>query len=169
VLRAVPFQRVPLYPFLPLSPPRIKTWEVFLSAYWHTYWHRLFVKSTIHNNNNCLRPFLRDYPGEKNIHPLTSIPITPSFISFLHLRSMDAMESIASTVPPCSIYVLDSLFAPPLSRSSSVYLLVCNPPTTSHSIHFFTKSLFSFRNTCPYHDTIAICFAVQYRDYIIYS
>jgi len=43
-----------------------------------------------------------------------------SFISFLHLVRLQQ--------PPCSIHVLDSLFAQPLSKSSLVYLLVWHPP-----------------------------------------
>jgi len=43
-----------------------------------------------------------------------------SFICFLHLQ--------VPQHPPCSIYVLDSLFAPTLSRSSLVYLLVWKSP-----------------------------------------
>jgi len=46
-------------------------------------------------------------------------------------------------------------------------------PSTSYSIHFFTQSVSSFRNTCPYHCkcpyTIATCFAVVSRLYIINS
>ena len=32
-------------------------------------------------------------------------------------------------------------------------------PSTSYSIHFFTQSLSSFRNTCPYHRTLFRCSA----------
>ena len=30
-------------------------------------------------------------------------------------------------------------------------------PSTSYSIHFFTQSLSSFRNTCPYHRNLFCC------------
>jgi len=30
-------------------------------------------------------------------------------------------------------------------------------PSTSYSIHFFTQSLSSFRNTCPYHRSLFCC------------
>ena len=71
----------------------------------------------------------------------------PSFISFLHL-----LRSIASS---CSIYMLDSLFAQPLSMSSGLPLGL--EPSISYSIHFFTQSLSSFRNTCPYHCSLFCC------------
>jgi len=49
--------------------------------------------------------------------------------------------------PSYSIYVLDSLFAPPLSRSCLSASWSGTP--TSYSIHLLTQSLSSFRNTCP--------------------
>jgi len=67
----------------------------------------------------------------------------PSLISFLHL------------LHPRSIYMLDSLFAQPPSKSSLVYLGL--EPFTPHSIHFFTQSLSSFCNTCPYYQNMFCC------------
>ena len=52
------------------------------------------------------------------------------------------------------MYVLDSLFAQPLSKSSLVYLLVRNSP---YSAHLFNQSSSSFRNTCPCYHNLFCC------------
>jgi len=74
------------------------------------------------------RRFMALYPGlpgwagtRRNIHPLTPI------LTFDHLLSASSMYHDPQH-SPCSIYVPDSHFAPPLSRSSLVKLLVWNPP-----------------------------------------
>jgi len=72
-----------------------------------------------------------------------------SFISFLHLLwymasslfNIRAWQSFCTTSPQV-------LFALPFGLE----------PSTSYSMHFFTKSWSSFRNTCPYHHNL--CFAV---------
>ena len=72
----------------------------------------------------------------------------PIFISFFHLpRSiasslfkLHAWQSFCTT----SLHVL---FGLPLGLESS----------TSYSIHFFTQSVSSFRNTCPYHHNLFCC------------
>jgi len=52
--------------------------------------------------------------------------------------------------PPYSIHVVYSLF--PQSLSQVFFGLPLGlAPSTSYSIQFFTQSLSSFRNTCPYH------------------
>ena len=73
--------------------------------------------------------------------------IRPFFtgVIFIYLTSITAVLYL-------SIYVLDSLFAQTLFKSCLVYLLV-----TSYSIHFFTQSMSSFRNTCPYHCNLFCC------------
>jgi len=74
---------------------------------------------------------------------------------------------------PYSIHTPDNLFPQSLSKFSLVYLLACLmrqwarsrkvtswPGTsTSYSIHFFTQSLSSFRNTCPFHRNLFHCTA----------
>jgi len=72
----------------------------------------------------------------------------PIFISFIHL-----LGSIASSLFKlrawqsfCTIY-LHVLFGLPLGLE----------PSTSYSIHFFTQSVSSFRNTCPYHRNLFCC------------
>jgi len=63
-------------------------------------------------------------------------------ICFLHL-----LRSVASSLfnlrawQSFSTISLQVFFGPPLGLT----------PSTSYSIHFFTQSLSSFRNTCPYH------------------
>ena len=72
----------------------------------------------------------------------------PIFISFFHLpRSITsslfklrAWQSFCTT----SLHVL---FGLPLGLE----------PSTSYSIHFFTQSVSSFRNTCPYHHNLFCC------------
>jgi len=72
----------------------------------------------------------------------------PIFISFFHLP-----QSIAS-----------SLFKLRASQSfctTSLHVLFGLPiglqPSTSYSIHFFTQSVSSFHNTCPYHLNLFCC------------
>jgi len=65
----------------------------------------------------------------------------PSFISFFHL-----LRSIASS--------LFNLHAGKYFYTTTLQVLFGLPiglqPSTSYSIHFFTQSVSSFRNTCPY-------------------
>jgi len=56
--------------------------------------------------------------------------------------------------PPCSIHAPDNLFPQSLSQFSLVY----SWPGTRHFIlHFFTQSLSSSCNTCPYHRNLFCC------------
>jgi len=79
--------------------------------------------------------------NRRNIHPLTYPDHQPSFISFFHLP-----RSIASS--------LSNLHAWQSFCTTSVQVLFGLPlglePSTSYSIHFFTQSVSSFHNTCPY-------------------
>jgi len=89
-------------------------------------------------------------------HSPTHHPDHPIFISFFHLpRSiasflfkLHAWQSFCTT----SLHVL---FGLPLGLELS----------TSYSIHFFTQSVSSFRNTCPYHRNLFCCSIKQ----ILYS
>jgi len=75
----------------------------------------------------------------------------PVFISFFHLlRSITsflfklrAWQSFCTT----SLHVLCGL---PLGLK----------PSTSYSLHFFTQSVSSFRNTCPYHRNL-FCYSIN--------
>jgi len=105
-------------------------------------WYRRNTTTT----TTVLRPFVQDYPGtRRNIHPPT---ILITFISFFHL-----LRSIASS--------LFNLRAWQSFRATSLQVLFGLPlglePSTSYSIHFFTKSVSSFRNTCPYHRSLFCC------------
>jgi len=84
------------------------------------------------HSTTILRPFVSDYPGEPVPEEMLII-IQLSFISFLHL--------LWSMTSSCSIYMFNSLFAQPFSKSSLVYLLLWHPQLT-YSTHFFTQSLF---------------------------
>ena len=72
----------------------------------------------------------------------------PIFISFFHL-----LRPIASS--------LFKLLAWQCFCTTSFHVLFGLPlglePSTSYSIHFFTQSVSSFRNTCPYHRNLFCC------------
>jgi len=100
-----------------------------------------------------LWPFVRDHlvemAPEETFHPVTYPDHHPTFVSFFHL-----LQSIASH-HPCSIYVLDNLFAQPLSKSSLVYLLVWSPPQQKEDPVWDQCVLFA-----THAHTITACFAV---------
>jgi len=74
----------------------------------------------------------------------------PSFISFIYYKPQHL---------PCSIYLLDMLFAQPFSKSSLVYVLVWNPPLHTPYISSPNHCLLFATNA----HTIATCFAVVPR------
>jgi len=79
---------------------------------------------------------------QKKHSPTHTHPDQTSFINFLHL-----LRSIASSL--FNLHTWQSF------STTSVQVLFGLPhvlePPTSYSIHFFTQSLSSFRNTRPYH------------------
>jgi len=96
--------------------------------------------------------FVRDNPGE---------PVPEE--TFTHSHS-----SWSSIIPICFLHLLrsmaSSLFNPRALQSFSTIsvqvffgLPLGLAPSTSFSIHFFTQSLSSFRNTCPYHCNLFRC------------
>jgi len=92
-----------------------------------------------------LQPFVRDYlgepvPEETFIHSHI-LWYQSSFISFLHL-----LRSIASSL--FNLCAWQSFCTPSLQVLFGVPFVLA--PATSYSVHFFTQSLFYFRNTCPY-------------------
>ena len=101
-----------------------------------------------------LRPFVGDYPSEPVPEETFTNPPThhpdhhPIFISFFHLP-----QSIASS--------LFKLRAWQSFCTTSLHVLFGLPlglePSISYSIHFFTKSVSSFHNTCPYHRNLFCC------------
>ena len=70
----------------------------------------------------------------------------PIFISFFHLP-----QSIAS-----SLFKLRA-WQSFCTTSLHVLLPLGLEPSTSYSIHFFTQSVSSFCNTCPYHHNLFFC------------
>jgi len=77
-------------------------------------------------------------------------------------------SSWSSIIPICFLHLLrsmaSSLFNPHALQSFSTISLqvffglpLALVPSTSYSIHFFTQSLSSFRNTCPYHRNLFCC------------
>ena len=89
--------------------------------------------------------FVWDNPGE----PVPEETFTHShLICFIHL-----LWSMASSLfnPPAWQSFFHNLSPSFLWSTSYIY------PSTSYFIHFFTQSLFSFRNTCPYHRNLFRC------------
>ena len=71
-----------------------------------------------------------------------------SLICFIHLiRSMTSSLFNPCTWQSFSTISLQVFLGLPLGLA----------PSTSYSIHFFTQSLSSFRNTCPYHLSLFCC------------
>jgi len=110
-----------------------------------------------HTNTHTHTTVLRLYgfcPGQpgwagtrRNIHPLTPIvviihPLSASFIYYDPWHP--PAQSMHLTV---FFHNLQVFFGLPLGLA----------PSTSYSIHFFTQSLSSFRNTCPYHRNLFCC------------
>jgi len=99
---------------------------------------------------NC--DHLSGLPGwagsRRSIHPVTYPDHHPTFIIFFQL-----LWSIASS--------LSSLHAWQSFCTTSFHVLFDLPlglePSTSYSMHFFTQSMSSFLNTCPYHCSLFCC------------
>jgi len=97
--------------------------------------------TTTNTTTTVLQLFVQDYPGElvpeeTFTHSSVLIIVRPlsASSSVFNLR---AWQSFCTT----SLHVL---FGLPLGLE----------PSTSYSMHFFTQSLSSFRNTCPYHHSL---------------
>ena len=101
-----------------------------------------------HNRLMALCPVLPGYAGtRRNIHPLTHPDHRISFItSFIYCDPQN---------PACSIYVLDSPFPQPLSRSPLVFLLVWDPLLHTPYISSPNHHLFA-----THAHTNAVCSAV---------
>jgi len=116
-------------------------------------WYHMEYSLICSNNNTTtvLRPFVRDYPGEPVPEETFTHPHPDHHqisISFFHLP-----RSIASS--------LFKLCAWQSFCTTSLHVLfgltLGLEPSTSYSIHFFTQSVSSFRNTCPYHRNLFLC------------
>ena len=134
-----------------LSITRLPRDAVLFPIFW------LSNTSTSILNKNCcccyhfmdLCPGLTGWDGtRRNIHPLTYPDHHPTFISFFHLPwsiapslfNLCAWQSFCTTS-------LQVLFGLPLGLE----------PSTSYSIYFFTQSMSSFCNRCPYHHNLFCC------------
>ena len=98
-----------------------------------------------------LRPFVWDYPGE-------SVPEE----TFAHPPSWSS-SSLYQLLPSATIHSIlpFKLCAWQSFCTTSLHILFGLPlglePSTSYSIHFFTQSVSSFHNTCPYHRNLFCC------------
>ena len=113
-----------------------------------TYMHSLLSTTT---TTTVLRPFVRDYPGE--LVPEETFTHPPSW------SSSNLYQLLPSTmIHSSSLFRLRAWqsFAQAPSTFSLVYLLVLGPPPRIPYI-FFTKSVYSFGNTCPYHHNLFYC------------
>jgi len=104
-----------------------------------------------------VRPFVQDYPSE----PIPEEIFTDS-PTLIITQSLPASSIYYN--PPCSIYMLDNLFAQPFSQSSLVYLLAWSP--TPHIPYISSPNQCSLFATCAH--TIAACFAVVPRLYHLF-
>ena len=135
------------------------TWYKRLWVYSHTILrcrHAITAPHLEYQPKTCQQqPFYGPLSGttpvsryQKKYSPTHHPDHHPVFISFFHLpRSiasslfkLRAWQSFCTT----SVHVL---FGLPLGQE----------PSTSYSIHFFTQSVSSFRNTCPHHRNLFCC------------
>jgi len=112
-------------------------------------------------NNNCFTALCPGLPGwagyQKKYSPTHCPDHHPVFISFFHLLLSTASSLFKLRAWQCFCTTsLHVLFGLPLGLETS----------TSYSIHFFTKSVSSFHNTCPYHRNLFCC---SINIYIAYS
>ena len=112
-------------------------------------------------NNNCFTALCPGLPGwagyQKKYSPTHCPDHHPVFISFFHLLLSTASSLFKLRAWQCFCTTsLHVLFGLPLGLETS----------TSYSIHFFTKSVSSFHNTCPYHRNLFCC---GINIYIAYS
>jgi len=111
----------------------------------YTPWHPFYSLLSGTTQVNCTR---------RNIHPLTPILVNHASSAFSIYYDPQ--------YPPCSIYMLDSLFC-----TTDLQIFFGIPlglePSTSHSIHFFTQSLSSFCNTCLYCLFLYLFFFLLFR------
>jgi len=133
-------------------------WLVVMKSMWPVKiecWSTCVVNCLDTTTTTVLWPFTAFCPAlpgwagtRRNTHPPTILIIIQSL----------SVSSIYHNPehPPCSNYVVDNLFAQPLSMSSLVYLFVWSPPP--HIPYISSPNhLSSFRSTCPYHRNLFCC------------
>jgi len=118
------------------------------------FWHvsEITSSSSSSTTTTILQTFVWDYPVPEET--FTQRHLSWSLTVLYQLPPSTTIRS-----SPSSIYMLDSLFVQPLSKSSLVYHLVWNPPL--HTPNIFTQSLSSFCNTCPYHCNLFCCSSTE--------
>ena len=125
-------------------------WQYSLLSNYFNHWFK--DHANFDNNNNRFMALLsgttRVRRYQKKHSPTHHPDHQPIFISFFHLP-----RSIASSLFKLRVWqsfcttCLHVLLGLPLGLE----------PSTSYSIHFFTQSVSSFRNTCPCHHNLFCC------------
>jgi len=107
--------------------------------------------STNNTTTAILWPFVRHYPSEPV--PEETLTHPPSWSSSNLYQLLHLPRSIASS--------LFKLCTWQSFCTTSFHVLFGVPlhlePSTSYSTHFFTQSVSSFHNTCPYHRNLFCC------------
>jgi len=111
------------------------------------YYYYYYYSTT----TTILWPFVWDYPGE---------PVPEE--TFTHSHLCWSSTILYQLSPSTTIHsILPIQFKCLTFCTTSLQVLFCLPlglaPSTSYSIHFFTQSLSSFCNTCPYHHNLFCC------------
>jgi len=84
-------------------------------------------------------------------HSPTHRPDHHPVLILYQLLPSTTIHSILPVQITCLAIFLHNLFPHPLWSTS------WSGPSTSYSIHFFTRSVSSFRSTCPYHRNLLCC------------
>jgi len=105
--------------------------------------------ATATTTTTILWPFIPDYPGEpvpeETFTQLTYPDHQPQLLPSTTINSIVPVQFTCLTIF-CTTS-LQVLFGLPLGLE----------PSTSYSIHFFTQSVSSFRNTCRYNRSLFCC------------
>ena len=115
------------------------------------------VKTMYQGNQFCLttttttvlRPFVRDYRGEPV--PEETLTHPPSWSSSNFYQLFHLLQSTTSSLFKYTAIFLHNLSPRPLWSTS------WSGPLHSYSVQFFTQSVSSFRNTCPYYRNLFWC------------
>ena len=116
-------------------------------------WFRTHSGHFIDDDNHRFTALCLGLPGwaatRRNIHPPPSL----SSPNLYQLLPCTMIHSILPVQTACLAIFLHNLSSCPLwstSWSGALHLI-------PYSIHFFTQSVYSFRNTCPYHCSLFCC------------
>jgi len=113
-------------------------------------WHHSAATS-LTTTTIILRPFVRDYQSEPVPEETFTHPPSWSSSNLYQLLPSTTIHSIL----PVQIRAWQSFC------TTSLHVLFGLPlglePSASYSVHFFTQSLSSFRNTCTYYHNLFCC------------